>query len=566
MGETMTTMTMPDKTSPSTGDSRQLLDRSISAATGALLAAQRSDGHWVFELEADATIPAEYVLLRHYLGEPVDAELEGKIANYLRRIQAGHGGWPLFHEGDFDMSASVKAYFALKMIGDDPEAAHMRRAREAIRQRGGAAKCNVFTRALLALYGVVSWRAVPVMPVEIMLLPYWFPLHLNKMSYWARTVIAPLLVLGALKPKARNPKKVGVDELFLEPPQTLGLAPRAPHQSRAWSAFFSVVDAALARRRTAFSQAIAPARDRRGGSVRQGASQRRRRSRGDFSRHGQFGDDVRRAGLRSSASGLPRRAPLDRQASRRQVRRSLLPALRLPGVGHGAGVPNAAGGRRRAGDGRGRRGTEMVAAPPRAECRRRLERAPAQCAAGRLGVSIRQSALPRSRRHRRRRDGDGPAAKNARRRNRFRAAIERAREWICGLQSGNGGWGAFDADNNFLYLNNIPFSDHGALLDPPTEDVTGRCVSMLAQLGERPEANAQLSQALGYLSRTQLADGSWYGRWGMNYIYGTWSALCALNMAGVDRSAPEMARAADWLAGDPKRRRRLGRGRLELQA
>ncbi len=212
------------KTPPSTEDGRQSLDRSISAATDALLAAQRPDGYWLFELEADATIPAEYVLLRHYLGEPVDAELEGKIANYLRRIQAAHDGWPLFYGGDFDMSASVKAYFALKMIGDDPEAAHMRRAREAIRERGGAAKSNVFTRAMLALFGVVSWRAVPVMPVEIMLLPYWFPLHLNKMSYWARTVIVPLLVLGALKPKARNPKKIGVDELFLEPPETIGLA------------------------------------------------------------------------------------------------------------------------------------------------------------------------------------------------------------------------------------------------------------------------------------------------------------------------------------------------------
>jgi squalene-hopene/tetraprenyl-beta-curcumene cyclase len=130
----------------------------------------------------------------------------------------------------------------------------------------------------------------------------------------------------------------------------------------------------------------------------------------------------------------------------------------------------------------------------------------------------------------------------------FHDAIERAREWICGLQSRNGGWGAFDADNNYLYLNNIPFSDHGALLDPTTEDVTGRCVSMLAQLGERPATSSALRKALRYLRQTQLADGSWFGRWGMNYIYGTWSALCALNMAGVDRSAPEMARAANWLA------------------
>src|SRR5581483_11743131 len=130
------------------------LERAIETATAALLEAQRPDGHWVFELEADATIPAEYVLLRHYLGEPVDAALEQKIAVYLRRIQGEHGGWPLFHEGAFDMSASVKAYFALKMIGDPVDAPHMVRAREAIRSRGGAARSNVFTRFMFALFGV----------------------------------------------------------------------------------------------------------------------------------------------------------------------------------------------------------------------------------------------------------------------------------------------------------------------------------------------------------------------------------------------------------------------------
>src|SRR5467141_2680551 len=137
-----------------------VLDRSIDRATAALAKQQRPDGHWVFELEADATIPAEYVLLRHFRAEPVDAALEQKIAAYLRRVQGAHGGWPLFADGDFDMSASVKAYFALKMIGDDPAAPHMRRAREAILARGGAANCNVFTRILLALYGIIPWRAV----------------------------------------------------------------------------------------------------------------------------------------------------------------------------------------------------------------------------------------------------------------------------------------------------------------------------------------------------------------------------------------------------------------------
>src|SRR6478672_11388615 len=160
------------------------LEASIASATRGLLDYRQPDGHWVFELEADATIPAEYVLTRHYLGEPVDAALEAKIAIYLRRIQSADGGWPLFHEGASHVSASVKGYFALKMIGDRVDAPHMVRAREWILAQGGAANSNVFTRNLLALYDAIPWRGVPVMPVEIMLLPQWFPFHLDKISYW----------------------------------------------------------------------------------------------------------------------------------------------------------------------------------------------------------------------------------------------------------------------------------------------------------------------------------------------------------------------------------------------
>src|SRR5262247_2674428 len=230
---------------PKSSASASAVDHSVEAACRALIALQQGDGHWVFELEADATIPAEYVLLRHYLAEPVDAALEAKIAVYLRRIQGDHGGWPLFHDGAFDMSASVKAYFALKMIGEPVDAPHMVRARSAIRARGGASRSNVFTRMMLALFGFIPWRAVPVMPVEIMLLPGWFPFHLDKVSYWSRTVIVPLLVLQALKPKARNPKGVRIDELFLEDPQTIGPAPKAPQQKASWFWFFRVVDNVL---------------------------------------------------------------------------------------------------------------------------------------------------------------------------------------------------------------------------------------------------------------------------------------------------------------------------------
>src|SRR4051812_39335740 len=219
------------------------LEHCVTRAEKALLDRQQPDGHWVFELEADATIPAEYVLLVHYLAEEPNLELERKIGVYLRRIQGTHGGWPLYHQGAFDISATVKAYFALKMIGDDINAPHMVRAREAIHARGGAIKANVFTRIQLALYGEMSWNDVPTLPPELILLPRRFPVHLSKMSYWARTVIVPLLVLTARQPIARNPRGVHVAELFVA--GVPAASPRAPHQSAGWSAFFGILDRIL---------------------------------------------------------------------------------------------------------------------------------------------------------------------------------------------------------------------------------------------------------------------------------------------------------------------------------
>src|SRR5882672_281559 len=219
------------------------LDGAIDSAASALLRQQRDDGHWVFELEADATIPAEYVLLVHYLGETPNLELERKIGVYLRRIQGGHGGWPLFHGGAFDISASVKAYFCLKMIGDSPDAPHMARARAAILAHGGAEQANVFTRILLAQFGELSWAHVPTMPVEMVLLPRWFPIHLSRMSYWARTVIVPLLVLATVRACARNPRKVRIQELFGTTRTTARKVPA--HQHRGWAMFFNALDRVL---------------------------------------------------------------------------------------------------------------------------------------------------------------------------------------------------------------------------------------------------------------------------------------------------------------------------------
>ena len=239
------------------------LDVEASAgATQALLAQQRGDGHWVFELEADATIPSEYVLLRHYLGEPDDLELERKIGVYLRRIQGEHGGWPLFHGGAFDISATVKAYFCLKMIGDDPACRRTwcGRARRSWRV-AGLRRANVFTRILLAQFGELSWDDVPTIPVELILLPRWFPIHLSRMSYWARTVMVPLLVLAALQACGRAIRAACASRS--SSPDRRGCRPSRPAiRSAVWALFFNGLDRVLKVVEPFWPKAPAPARHR----------------------------------------------------------------------------------------------------------------------------------------------------------------------------------------------------------------------------------------------------------------------------------------------------------------
>jgi squalene-hopene/tetraprenyl-beta-curcumene cyclase len=509
----------------------------------ALLDCQRSDGHWVFELEADATIPSEYILLRHYRGEPRDAALEQKIANYLRRIQGKHGGWPLYHDGDFDMSASVKAYFALKMIGDNPDVPHMKRAREAILARGGAIQCNVFTRVLLSLYGILSWRSVPEMPVEIMLLPRWFPFHLSKVSYWARTVLVPLLVLQALRPQARNPLGIRIDELFLQPALSIGPAAKAPHQRWTWFALFRGLDAVLRPatklfpknlRRRSIDRAVGFVTERLNGDDGLGAIF-------PAMANATMMFDV----LGDSENAVVARGSLEKllvigkneaycQPCVSPVWDTALTCHALLELGSNEARAAAL------------RGLDWLL--PRQELNvvgdwgfRRPQVRPGGWAfqyANAHYPDLDDTAVVVMAMDRARRIGAGA---------RYDHAIERGVEWIKGLQSRNGGWAAFDVDNVYDYLNNIPFADHGALIDPPTEDVTARCVSMLAQLGETLDSSESLSRGLACLRTTQRPDGSWYGRWGLNYIYGTWSSLCALNACGIDRSSAEIRKAVEWL-------------------
>ena len=522
------------------------LETSIASATSALLHDRRPDGHWVFELEADSTIPAEYVLLRHYLGEAVDAELERKIANYLRRVQGAHGGWPLVHDGDFDMSASVKSYFALKMMGDPADAPHMARAREAIRSRGGAIHSNVFTRFMLAMFGVMTWRSVPVLPVEIMLLPMWSPFHINKISYWARTTIVPLMVLAALKPRAQNVGGIGIDELFLQPPHSIGMTAKAPHQSWGWFLLFRGLDSVLRvteplfpkkLRARAIDSAVAFIEERLNGEDGLGAI------------YPPMANAVMMYEVLGKPADYPPRAVTRRALDRLLVigeneaycqpcmspvwDTSLTCHAMLEAAG-GEALPAA------------KQGLDWLLPKQVLDVKGDWAVKRPDVRPGGWAFQYNNAYYP---------DLDDTAvvvmamdrARRASQNHSYDAAIARGREWIEGMQSRDGGWAAFDVNNLEYYLNNIPFSDHGALLDPPTEDVTARCVSMLAQLGENVQNSKAVADGVAYLRRTQLAEGSWYGRWGLNYIYGTWSVLCALNAAGVDHQDPVIRQAANWL-------------------
>ena len=516
------------------------LDQTVARAAAALAAAQRPDGHWVFELEADATIPAEYVLLRHYLGEPVDAALEAKIAAYLRRIQsASHGGWPLYHDGGFEVSASVKAYYALKMIGDDVDAPHMARARAAILAAGGAAAVNVFTRIQLALFGAGRWDAVPTMPPELILAPRWLPVHLSKTSYWARTVVVPLLVLAAKRPRARNPRGVLVDELYA--------AREAPLKSNAadlkwlWAKGFGGLDRLLKAGEPLWPKAL---RARAIAACEAWVVERLNGVDGLGAIYPAIANSV----MMFDCLGYPPDHPA-RAAAREAIERLLVvredEAYCQPCVSPVWDTALAAHAMLEAGEeASADAGLAWLAPLQVMDVKGDWAEVKPDVRPGGWAFQYRNDHYP---------DLDDTAVvvmamDRARGRlgSRYDQAIDRGVEWTVGLQSKDGGYAAFDADNSHHYLNNLPFADHGALLDPPTADVSARVVSMLAQLGEGADS-PRMTAALDWLAAAQDAEGSWLGRWGVNYIYGTWSVLCALGAVHLSRDTPMVAKAIDWL-------------------
>ena len=514
------------------------LDASIARARDALLEHQHPDGHWCLELEADCTIPAEYILMMHYMDE-IDEELQSKIAVYLRARQYSDGGWSLYCEGDFDLSCTVKAYYALKFAGDSPREPHMRRAREAILERGGAACANVFTRYTLALFRQVPWRAVPFLPVEIMLLPSWFPFHFDKVSYWSRTVMIPLSILASLKPRAKNPKQVHVRELFVVPPEKeTNYFPIRSHVNRAFLNFD---------RMGRYLEHLIPKMVRRR-ALRVAEKWIVERLNGTDGLGAIFpamvnalealtclGYPANHRYRRDAKQALEKLLIIDDESAYCQpcvspVWDTALAALTL--LETEGGRPT----------------DKIIKALDWLRDRQVLDlqgdwsRKRPQVRSGGWAFQYANPHYP---------DLDDTAvvawAMQLADTERYKETIARAVEWIRGMQSQNGGFAAFDADNTNYYLNEIPFADHGALLDPPTSDVSARCVYLLACADGAEEGKDVLERCLRYLRSEQEPNGSWFGRWGTNYVYGTWSVLVALECAGISRHAPVVGRAVAFL-------------------
>jgi len=513
------------------------LTDTITRARTALLGLQQEDGHWCWPLEADCTIPAEYILMMHFMNE-IDLTLEAKLANFIRSRQVEvHGGWSLYHAGDFDMSCSVKSYYALKLAGDSAEAAHMLRAREAILTHGGAARANVFTRLMLAMYQQIPWRGVPFVPAEIMLLPRWFPFHLSKIAYWSRTVTVPLSILCTLKAKAVNPRKVQIQELFTVPPeQEKNYFPVRTSFNRVLlyvERLGSILEPLIPSfiRRKALRLAEQWMMERLNGKDGLGAifpamvnAYEALTLLGYEYEHPSR--KICRKALRDlvieegeQAWCQPCVSPVwdtvltclalqeDRLTDSEPVRRALdwlapLQVLDEPGDWRDQ-HPDLPGG-----------GWAFQYANPHY---------PDLDDTAAAAWALQQA------------DTD-----------RYRESLKRAADWLAGMQSSNGGFAAFDSDNTHYYLNEIPFADHGALLDPPSSDVTARCVGFLALYGEARHQSA-VARGLTYLFDEQEASGAWFGRWGSNYIYGTWSVLEAFRLAKVDRGHEVVRRAVQWL-------------------
>ena len=531
----------PDQTQVQPTPKQDELADAINQAAAYLLTVQNpSGGYWVGELEADSTLTSEYIMLRHFTGR-VDPLREKKAVRYLIESQLPDGGWNIFYGGASDISATVKAYVALKLAGVSPSESFMVKARENVLAKGGAAEVNVFTRLTLSLFGQYSWEGIPVMLPEFVLLPKWFYFNFYQVSYWSRTVIIPLLIIAAHRPVCQIPPSRGIDELFLQAKETVRL--KRDRKLMTWRNLFLAIDHVLrwyqrhhltSVRRRALAVASSWVVEHMKGSGGLGAIYpAMANSVISLIAMGRSVDDpvVSKALSEIEALEISDEQRLHLQPCHSPIWDTCLTINVLIESGFDRDHPSLV------------KSAEWLLSK-QVCCTGDWQFHRPRVAPGGWYFQYENELYP---------DNDDTAVVLMALskvilpdEERKRREMARGFQWMLSMQCSYGGWGSFDIDNNKMILNNIPFADHGALLDPSTADLTGRALEMMGALGY-DTTFSPAARGIAFLKANQEQNGSWYGRWGINYIYGSWSVLAGLRMIHEDMTQPYIRRAAQWL-------------------
>ena len=529
-----------DKAVP--GASRTSVENAVEAAKRYLLATQAADGHWVGELEGDTILESEYVLTMHFLGRTGEERIR-KAAEHLRRRQLPTGGWAIYEGGPAEVSSSVKAYFVLKLMGDDPEAPHMVRARRTILSLGGIEACNSFTRIYLAIFGQCSWDDTPAVPPEIVLLPDSFIFNIYKMSSWSRGIVVPLSIIWASKPFCPVPDHAAIPELHV--PRTESHAPRS-RRERFWRAFFTRCDRWIKR---AEAGGFTPLRQKALEACEAWIHERLALLDGlgaifppiintiiAFRCLGYALDDPR---LLAQVRELEKLELEDEETLHVQpcfspIWDTALVIEALSDAGVPADDPVLLKAARWLLDREVKEVGDWKKACPAAEpggwyFEYANEWYPDTDDTAEVLTALSRVHFP------------GESEDLAR-----QGAVARGQAWMLAMQNRDGGWGAFDKDCDNEVLTYIPFADHNAMIDPSCEDVTGRALEAFHAIGV-PAGHPAVRRAAAFLDSKQLPDGTWYGRWGCNYLYGSFLALRGLLHAGEDMRQPRFQQTADWI-------------------
>jgi squalene-hopene/tetraprenyl-beta-curcumene cyclase len=555
MGEETTVARVPVRQQEWT----ERLQKSIERGAAHLLSLQAEQGYWQGELEADTTLESDYIYYLNVLGK-ADPDRIAKLANYVRRRQLPDGGWSIYPGGPSELNATCKAYFALKLAGDSTNSPHMAQARATVHRLGGLEHSNSYVRFYLALVGAVGWELVPSIPPEFMLMPDWFYLSIYEMSSWTRGIVIPMAILSALRPDWRLPERARVDELFKDPTRKTAAFDWS-NQFLSWKNFFLALDRVL---KIYEKSPWKPFRQRAIREAKNWMLHHIERTEGLAAiypammnsifalmalGHGPDDPLTWREIAEFSKFEIEEGDTIRMQPCVSPVWDTCIAMVSLEEAGLAPDHPALV----KAADWML---SKQVLGPGDWQIKNK------DAEPGGWAFEFRNDFYP---------DVDDTAfVLMALQRvqhpdtKRMEGAIRRGIQWLLSMQNRDGGWGAFDRDNDRKFLCNIPFADHNAMIDPATADVTARVVECLGRFGW-PAEHPAIQRAVKFLLRDQSGDGSWFGRWGVNYIYGTSGVLRALETVSLT-TREYCQRAVTWLRNVQKADGSFGESLLSYDA